>query len=56
MFRKIFDNASDDSKRAMLKSFVESSGTCISTDWSEVSKKKVEVVPPEGTVAKKFSD
>lgn len=56
MFKKIFDNATEDGKKAMLKSFVESSGTCLSTNWGEVSKKKVDIVPPEGTTPKKFSD
>lgn len=55
MFRKIYDNSDDDSKRAMLKSYYESSGTCLSTNWNEVSKKKVDIVPPEGTISKKFN-
>ena len=54
LFHSIYANASDDTKRAMMKSFQESNGTCLSTNWEEVGSKKVEVTPPEGMVAKKF--
>ncbi|CAI2354995.1 unnamed protein product [Caenorhabditis sp. 36 PRJEB53466] len=46
MFRKIYEDASDDVRRAMMKSYSESGGTVLSTNWSEISKKKVEVQPP----------
>lgn len=39
-FKKIYANASDDAKRAMNKSYVESGGTVLSTNWEEVSKNK----------------
>jgi suppressor of G2 allele of SKP1 len=39
----------------MMKSFVESNGTCLSTNWNEVSQGKVETKPPEGMIAKKVS-
>jgi suppressor of G2 allele of SKP1 len=38
----------------MMKSYVESNGTCLSTNWAEVGKNKVEVTPPDGMIAKKF--
>ncbi|RIA84788.1 SGS domain-containing protein [Glomus cerebriforme] len=53
LFQQLYKDADDDTKRAMLKSYTESSGTCLSTNWNEVSKGKVETKPPEGMVAKK---
>jgi suppressor of G2 allele of SKP1 len=40
--------ASDDAKRAMMKSYQESQGTVLSTNWQEVGKEKVEIKPPSG--------
>ncbi|KAI9205070.1 SGS-domain-containing protein [Polychytrium aggregatum] len=54
LFRTIYKDASDETRRAMIKSYVESNGTCLSTNWDEVGKKRVEVTPPEGMVAKKY--
>ncbi|KRX96224.1 Protein SGT1 -like protein A [Trichinella pseudospiralis] len=53
-FQKLYDDCDDDQKRAILKSLVESHGTVLSTDWSEVSKRHVDCRPPEGTELKKF--
>ncbi|XP_003369087.1 suppressor of G2 allele of SKP1-like protein [Trichinella spiralis] len=53
-FQKLYDDCDDDQKRAILKSLVESHGTVLSTDWSEVSKRHVDCRPPEGTEWKKF--
>jgi suppressor of G2 allele of SKP1 len=53
LFQQLYKDADDDTKRAMLKSYTESSGTCLSTNWNEVSKSKVETKPPEGMEAKK---
>ncbi|KAF2863102.1 SGS-domain-containing protein [Piedraia hortae CBS 480.64] len=53
-FRKLFKNADPDTKRAMMKSFSESNGTSLSTNWEEVSRKKYDTVPPEGTEVKRF--
>ena len=36
------------SRRAMNKSFQESGGTVLSTNWSEVDKGQVDVKPPDG--------
>lgn len=36
MFRQIYDKADEDTRRAMQKSFYESNGTCLSTNWKEV--------------------
>lgn len=55
LFQQIYRDADPDARRAMMKSFIESNGTCLSTNWSEVGSKKVETKPPEGTIVKKVS-
>ena len=54
LFRDIFKNASPEVRRAMEKSYVESNGTALSTNWEEVSKGKMETKPPDSMVAKKW--
>eukprot|EP00199_Chlamydomonas_sp_CCMP681_P002071 CAMPEP_0119102810 /NCGR_PEP_ID=MMETSP1180-20130426/1428_1 /TAXON_ID=3052 ORGANISM="Chlamydomonas cf sp, Strain CCMP681" /NCGR_SAMPLE_ID=MMETSP1180 /ASSEMBLY_ACC=CAM_ASM_000741 /LENGTH=398 /DNA_ID=CAMNT_0007087163 /DNA_START=27 /DNA_END=1223 /DNA_ORIENTATION=+ len=53
-FKKIFSQGDEDQRRAMMKSFVESNGTVLSTNWNEVGAKKVECTPPDGMEAKKW--
>jgi len=53
-FQKIFGDADEDTKRAMMKSYSESGGTTLSTNWDEVKKGPVEVKPPEGSEWKKW--
>lgn len=53
-FKKLFKNASPEQQRAMMKSFTESNGTSLSTDWNDVKDRTVETVPPEGVQAKKW--
>jgi suppressor of G2 allele of SKP1 len=52
--KKIYQGATPDQQRAMMKSYIESGGTALSTDWSSVKKGKVEVQPPEGVEVKKW--
>lgn len=54
LFQSIYANASEDTKRAMMKSYVESNGTCLSTNWEDIGKRKVEVTPPDGMITRKF--
>lgn len=53
-FKQLYKGATPDQQRAMMKSFTESNGTSLSTDWSDVGNRKVETVPPEGVDAKKW--
>ncbi|KAI4201339.1 MAG: hypothetical protein LQ346_002187 [Caloplaca aetnensis] len=51
-FQSLYSRADPDTKRAMMKSYQESNGTALSTNWSEVGKGKVETQPPDGMEAK----
>jgi suppressor of G2 allele of SKP1 len=53
-FKQLYKNATPEQQRAMMKSFTESNGTALSTDWNDVGKRTVETVPPEGVEAKKW--
>lgn len=53
-FSKLYSGADPDTKRAMMKSFSESNGTALSTNWEEVKKQKMETTPPDGMEAKKW--
>lgn len=53
-FKTLYAGADDDTKRAMMKSYTESNGTALSTNWSEVGKGPVETSPPDGMEAKSW--
>lgn len=55
-FKQLFANSTPEQQRAMMKSYTESNGTSLSTDWDSVSKGKVETEPPKGMEAKKWSN
>ncbi|KAJ5709011.1 hypothetical protein N7493_010345 [Penicillium malachiteum] len=46
-FKKLYAGADPDTRRAMMKSYIESNGTSLSTNWSEVGSKKVEAHPSD---------
>jgi suppressor of G2 allele of SKP1 len=45
---------SDEVRRAMNKSFSESGGTVLSTNWSEIGAKPTELKAPDGMEWKKY--
>lgn len=53
-FKQLYKGATPEQQRAMMKSFIESNGTALSTDWEDVKNRTVETVPPEGVEAKKW--
>jgi len=56
LFQKIYTEGSDEVKKAMNKSFLESGGTVLSTNWNEVGEKKVDVKPPDGMEWKRWDE
>lgn len=53
-FKMLYKDADPDTQKAMMKSYQESNGTALSTNWADVSKGKVETSPPDGMEAKKW--
>jgi len=56
LFKDIYGNATDEQRRAMVKSFTESGGTVLSTNWDEVGKGQVKGSPPDGMEMHQWSE
>ena len=54
LLKQIYSKGDPEVMMAMNKSFTESGGTVLSTNWSEIGKGKVEGQPPKGMVARKW--
>lgn len=53
-FSQLFKDTDADSQRAMMKSYVESNGTVLTTSWDEAKNKKFETAPPDGMQERKW--
>ncbi|KAI4877114.1 hypothetical protein NFI96_026469, partial [Prochilodus magdalenae] len=54
LFQQIYSDGSDEVKRAMNKSFMESGGTVLSTNWTDVGRRTVDVNPPDDMEWKQY--
>ncbi|ODV93796.1 hypothetical protein PACTADRAFT_77299 [Pachysolen tannophilus NRRL Y-2460] len=54
-FRQLYANADDDTRRAMMKSFIESNGTALSTNWETAKDEKYDINAPSGVTPKKWN-
>lgn len=53
-FQTLYKDMGEDARRAMMKSYVQSNGTVLTTNWEEARDKEFETSPPDGMEAKKW--
>jgi len=56
VFQDIYASGTEEQRRAMIKSFTESGGTVLSTNWEEVGKAPVKGSPPKGMEMKTYQE
>lgn len=56
VFQDIFGKGTDEQRKAMIKSFTESGGTVLSTNWDDVGARKVEGSAPKGMEMRRWDE
>jgi len=54
--KALYEQAGEEARRAMMKSFIESNGTVLNMDWSKVGKKTIKPYKDKDEKGKDGSD